>query len=299
MPVDVTVVVITHNSESVVGGLLDSIPAALDGLSADVVVVDNASTDATAKLVARRTDCRLVPSANVGYAAGFNLGVATGEPSPALLVLNPDVRLLPHSIRAMNDALVDPAVGIVAPLVLNEDGTVHRSLRREPSLRRALGLSFIGPTFSEYISERQAYEGVHDVPWALGAVLLVSRSCYDALGGWDPSYFLYSEETDFCLRAGDLGLVTRFVPEAVAVHIGGGSGQSPWTHTLQTVNRVRLYARRHRRPAAAVYYGLTVLSELSWVVRGNATQSWTAVVALLLPSRRPAELGRPSGLLPR
>ncbi len=300
MPVDLTIVVITHNSSEVVGDLLDSIPAALDGLDAQVVVVDNASTDTTLDVVTRRGHVLVVESANIGYAAGFNLGVDRGPASPALLVLNPDVRLRPHAIRRMYDALAEVGVGIVAPLVLDDDGSLNRSLRREPTLGRALGL---GSTelaiFSEYVTDQGAYEKAHDVDWALGAALLVSRRCYDDVGGWDASFFLYSEETDFCLRARDLGHRTRFVPDAVVTHIGGGSGRSPWTHTLQIVNRVRLYGRRHGRAATALYYALTLLSEVSWFVRGHRAESGAAVTALLVPGRRPPELGCAAGLVPR
>lgn len=300
VPRDLTIVVITHNSEAVVGDLLDSIPAALDELTAEVVVVDNASSDATVAVVSGRGDCKVVEARNDGYAAGFNLGVASSTATEALLVLNPDVRLQPCAVRRLWEALSAPEVGVAAPLVRDEDGALVPSLRREPSLGRALGLSRTGlDLLSEYVSGPEHYSVSHDVDWALGAVLLVSRQCYEAVGGWDPSYFLYSEETDFCLRARDLGYRTRFVPDAVVTHIGGGSGRSPWTHTLQIVNRVRLYGRRHRTPATVLYYGLTVLSELTWVLRGHRDDSMASVTALLVPRRRPSELGCSDRLLPR
>ncbi len=75
MQPDVAVIVVTYNSAGVVLDLLDSLPAGLDGLSADVVVVDNSSTDATAELLDARDDCRVVRAPNHGYAAGINAGV--------------------------------------------------------------------------------------------------------------------------------------------------------------------------------------------------------------------------------
>ena len=72
---DIDVVIVTYNSAEVVGDLLDSLPAALAGLSADVVIVDNGSTDNTVKLLESRSDCRLVQSTNVGYSGGINRGV--------------------------------------------------------------------------------------------------------------------------------------------------------------------------------------------------------------------------------
>jgi GT2 family glycosyltransferase len=206
-------------------------------------------------------------------------------------VLNPDVRLDPGAVRALVSALERPGVGIAAPRVRSEDGTLDRSLRREPTLLRALGLSRLDrPAFSEHVQEPEAYERAGPVAWALGAVLAVSAECARAVGEWDESYFLYSEETDYCLRAGDLGWRTWYTPKAGAVHVGGASGRDDFTHTLQIVNRVRLFRRRAGPVAGAAYFGLTVLSELSWIARGHR-QSRASVRALLRPSTRPAVLG--------
>ena len=299
VPTDLTIVVVTYDSAHVVGALLDSLPAALDGLVADVVVVDNGSRDGTADLVAERTDCRLVRSTNVGYAGGLNRGVREAAPAPAVLILNPDVRMDPGSIQPLLAALDHDRVAIAAPRVRSDDGDLHFSLRRDPSLLRALGLSRLRhPALSEYVQEPAAYDHEGPVDWALGAIVALRRDVFDELGGWDESYFLYSEETDYCLRARDLGWATWFVPSSTAVHVGGGSGQNDLTHTLQIVNRVRLYSRRHAAPAAWAYYVLTLLAEATWVARGHS-QSRASIRALLHPSARPAQLGLPRSLLPR
>jgi N-acetylglucosaminyl-diphospho-decaprenol L-rhamnosyltransferase len=299
MSPDLAVVIVTYNSAHVVGDLLDSLPAALDGLQADIVVVDNGSSDGTAGLVAGRGGCRLVRAANVGYAGGINRGVREAVSAEAILVLNPDVRLHERSVPPLLAALQDPDVGIVAPQVRSAAGTLELSLRREPTLARALGLTKTKlPVFSEYVARASAYASPCNVDWALGAVLLMSRKCYDAVGGWDESFFLYSEETDLALRARDAGWRVRYEPRAVAVHIGGQSGRSNATHAMQVINRVRLYRRRHRPIASWCYYSVTVANQLSKVPRGHR-ESWSAAVALLRPPRRPAELGCSDRLMPR
>jgi GT2 family glycosyltransferase len=126
----------------------------------------------------------------------------------------------------------------------------------------------------------------------------MSRICFDLLGGWDESFFLYSEETDLCLRARDAGLLTRYEPRSVAVHIGGGSGRSDATHAMQVVNRVRLYRRRHTALQSWLYYCLIIAAELAHAARGEHTSRF-AVAALLKPSLRPAELGCSDRLVPR
>lgn len=294
----IDVVVVTHNSSDVVADLLDSLPAALDGLAAQVVVVDNASADDTRAIVSARADCLLIQADNLGYSAGINRGVRALAGRGPILVLNPDVRLHPGCVRQLVEALAVPGTGIVAPKVLDADGVLFHSLRREPSLGRALGLSRTGrPAFSEAVTEPSAYAVSHTVDWALGAVVLVSRDCHELLHGWDESFFLYSEETDLCLRARDIGLVTRYVPTAVCTHIGGGSGQSPTTHSMQIVNRVRLYRRRNGAALGAVYFALALAREASWVLRGES-RSRTAIESLVFPRRRPAELNCSKEFLP-
>ena len=296
---DIAVVIVTYNSAHVVGDLLDSLPKALDGLTADVVVVDNGSSDGTADLVAAMGACRVVRSANVGYAGGINRGVREAARAQALLVLNPDVRLHPGSVPPLLAALREPRVGIAAPRVLTAQGELHLSLRREPTLPRALGLTKTRlAVFSEFVYEPSAYARACTVDWALGAALLMSRECYEALGGWDETYFLYSEETDLALRARDTGLLTRYEPRSVAVHIGGQSGRSHRTHVMQIVNRVRLYRRRHGALASWAYYWLVVANQISRVPRGRR-ESWHAVMALLRPARRPPELGCSGTRMPR
>jgi N-acetylglucosaminyl-diphospho-decaprenol L-rhamnosyltransferase len=299
MSPDLAIVIVTYNSAHVVGDLLDSLPGALDGLKSDIVVVDNGSSDGTAGLVAERGGCRVVRTANVGYAGGINRGVREAISAEAILVLNPDVRLHEGSLRPLLAALQGRDVGIVAPQVRSPSGTLELSLRREPSLARALGLTKTKlPVFSEYVSNPSVYASPCTVDWALGAVLLMSRKCYEALGGWDESFFLYSEETDLALRARDAGWLVRYEPRAVAVHIGGQSGRSHTTHAMQVINRVRLYRRRHSAISSWGYYTLTVANQLSKVLGGHR-ESWSAAAALLWPPRRPAELGCSGQLMPR
>ena len=292
-----TIVVVTHNSEAVVAGLLDSLPAALSGVSAEVIVVDNASTDNTVGVVEAYGGCTVIRSANDGYAAGVNNGIRAGV-GQAVLVLNADVRLHPGSVSPLVKALEHESIGIVAPRILDADGHLFASLRREPTLLRAVGLNFTGlPRFAEYVRRDTEYDAPAVVDWALGAVLLISRHCLDVVGEWDESFFLYSEETDFCLRARDLGIFTRYEPGSIVLHIGGQSGQSPETHAMQIVNRVRLYRRRHGALSSWTFFALTVISEMSWVARGH-TNSRRSVEAMLRPGRRPSQLGCSGSLMP-
>lgn len=299
MSFDVAVVVVTYNSEAHVAQLLDSIPAAMGSASHSVVVVDNGSGDGTVALVSQRTDCVLVESTNRGYAAGVNLGIAKSPAASAYLILNPDATVDPSSVAVMLDVLRGHRAGIVAPRVRESDGSLSPTLRREPTLGRVGGLSFTGlPIFAERIEDPLAYDTEHVVDWAVGAILLIDADCYRDVGGLDETYFLYSEETDFSLRAKDLGWKTVYTPDAGGMHVGGGSGESATTHTMKIINRVRIYRRRAGTPLAWLYFAATVANELRRALSGHQ-RSWPTLHALLRPSRRPDVLGASHHLLPR
>jgi GT2 family glycosyltransferase len=110
--------------------------------------------------------------------------------------------------------------------------------------------------------------------------MLIGEDCRAACGPWDESFFLYSEETEFALRARDRGFVTRLAPEAEATHLGGESATSGRLWALLTVNRVRLYRRRHAWPKTALFWTAVLLREAPRAVLGRSP-SRSAVAALL------------------
>jgi GT2 family glycosyltransferase len=283
----IAVVVVTWNSAAQLADLVASIEPGLRGLDHQLVVVDNDSADGT---VARARElapgCTIVQTGrNAGYAAGINAGMAAADRYDAVLVLNPDIRLTAGCVEVLYRRF-GPGVGITVPLIRHEDGTPARSLRREPTVMRALGEAVLGeragrfPSLGETVVDPEAYrrDGVTD--WATGAAMLISAACARACGPWDESFFLYSEETDFALRAGDLGYGTAFVPGAEVTHLGGQSRVSPALWSLLTVNRVRLYRKRHSAAATAAFWTAVFLRESARAVLGHR-RSRSAVAALL------------------
>ena len=266
--VDCAVVIVTYNSESCIGGLLDCLPDAAPGLSLRVVVVDNDSSDPTVDIVAKYSDVTCIRAGrNHGYAAGINIGRAHSGEYSALLVLNPDVLLETGSITRMFDALKDPAIGIIVPLVLEESGRVSPSLRREPTVMRSLGDCFFGQRFrsrpgwlSETVWDPRAYERRHAVDWAEGSVMMIDSECDKQIGPWDERFFLYSEETDYAARGRSHGFRIEYLPTARVLHSGGGSGVSDELLALLAVNRIR-YAEKWRH-WPKVFRGTVVLREL-------------------------------------
>ena len=119
----------------------------------------------------------------------------------------------------------------------------------------------------ELVVDPARYTVAGAVDWASGAAMLVDRRCHEALHGWDESFFLYAEETDLCLRAGDLGWATRYTPEAVVHHIGGHGERTP-LRELMVVNKAVLYRRRHGLVRSLAYRGALVLQETLRAWRG-------------------------------
>ncbi|MEO5853278.1 MAG: glycosyltransferase family 2 protein [Nocardioides sp.] len=295
----IVVAVVSYNSAAVLPELIASLGPGLAGSAWQLVVADNDSTDSSVRVVSD-----LVPDAtivrmgrNAGYAAGLNAAVTAAPPHTAVLVLNPDVRLDEGCVSELLKVLRQPGVGIVVPRLRDRHGDRIDSMRRTPTLLRAWADALLGarragrfPRLGEVVMDPTSYDEEVETDWAEGSVQLVSAACWQACGGWDERYFLYSEETDFDLRARDAGFSARFVPRASATHLEGESGVSPRLWPLLVVNRVRFFRQRHGRLSTMAYWGAILVREASRAALGRPPAK-AAVRALIDPQR----LRTPSG----
>lgn len=194
--------------------------AARDG-AADIVIVDNASpSDAVVKRLQSLRGVRLeLNSANVGFAAAVNRGVATSA-SEWVLLLNPDVTVadgfLDDALKAVEKAAkLDPSTGVIGFQLLNADGTPQPSAGNFPTLPSTLH----GLLRSRARRKcRRLGEEREQVEWVTGGCLLVRRDCFLALGGLDERFFLYYEDVDFCKRARSLGRSVWYDPALAVTH---------------------------------------------------------------------------------
>ena len=233
-----------------------------DGVSpADVVIVDNASEDGSVDAIRAAlpgVEVLALPE-NVGFACANNEAVRR-RPAEAYLLVNSDAIVHREgTVRALLDVLAQPDVGIVVPLLLNEDLSVQPNVAPLPSPLvagvQASGLSRLVPdrlqpslgTYWRHGSER-------DVQAATGAVMLVRRSVWDELHGFDESSFMYAEDRDLCWRARLAGRRVRFTPRAAFVHLGNASAADRWS-AAQRAERVGkaegAMLRRHLGPVRA------------------------------------------------
>jgi GT2 family glycosyltransferase/glycosyltransferase involved in cell wall biosynthesis len=300
-PRSVIAVVVTHNSAAIIEACLDSIARNMSdepGLS--VIVVDNGSSDDTvSKAHGHRIRSRVLVQENLGYAAGINTGIATvDDDNSHIFVLNPDVRLDEGCVKLLADGVEDHGTGIAVPRMVDGDGHLLLSLRREPTILRAFGEAVLGgtrtarlPALGEVIANPAAYDQPTIADWATGAAMLISASCRHAVGAWDERYFLYSEETDYALRARDMGFALRLVPEASATHLGGESQISARLWSLLTINRIR-FQRRRKGVLQAIPYALAVTLSAGLRAAAGQLKARAVLGALARPTLGDPDLQR-------
>jgi GT2 family glycosyltransferase len=146
----------------------------------------------------------------------------------------------------------------------------------------------LGP-IAERITDPRHYQRPGVTVWATGAAMLLSVPAMREIGPWDESFLLYSEETEYCMRAADNGWLTWYEPAAVFEHVGGVSEKKPRIASLLTVNKVLLFRRRHNPLHASAYFAAVAVGESIRAIAGRPT-SRASLMALLQPSRRVREL---------
>lgn len=259
----VAVVTVSYGSEAVLEGFLASLGGALSGTPI-IVIADNKPQDgAPVVALARESSAVYLPlEGNRGYGYAMNAGVGCLPASVEwILLTNPD---LTFEIAAI-DVLVasgdaDPKIGAVGPAIRSPDGSVYPSARSVPSLRTGIGHAIFANIWTHNPWTR-AYKASdehairRDAGWLSGACLLVRREAFDALGGFDTSYFMYFEDVDLGYRMGRLGYRNVYEPSAGVIHIGGHS-------TGESARMVRAHHDSARRFLSRKYSGWAL-----WPVR--------------------------------
>jgi hypothetical protein len=287
----VSVVVVTYDALPWLERCLDSVA------QYETIVVDNGSTDGTVELVRERyPDVRLVEQHNVGLAAGWNRGIESAS-GRFVLLLNADAWTVGDAVQALVAfAEEHPQAAVVAPKLLNQDGSLQRSVRGFPTLwRLATEYYFLRKLAPRSRALNAFYAGDFDhaetreVEWAMGASLLVRRDAIDAVGPADGAFFLFSEETDWCYRFHQAGWTVVFHPGAEVVHVSGAAhGGRMFKENVRShlrffakhhgsgeadrARRLMLWALRLRGLAFRGDRGRLYRNTASWLASGSATE---------------------------
>jgi N-acetylglucosaminyl-diphospho-decaprenol L-rhamnosyltransferase len=232
--VDVSVVIVNYNTKHVLSRTIAALEEASKGLHVQVIVVDNASRDGSADFV-RSTWPRvtlLANERNVGFGRANNQALSLLRGTYVLL-LNPDAFLSPGSLTIALDYIENhPDCGILGARLVGgpDESTVGSSARNFPTPWRALltrtGLSSVFPSHRLVDDPDWDYRKSAECDWVPGAFFLIRKSVIDQVGFFDPRYFLYSEEVDFCRTAKAAGWKVHYCADSVVVHVGGESAKS-------------------------------------------------------------------------
>ncbi len=274
---DISIIIVSWNVRALLLDCLAALPEAVgEAFSFEVIVVDNASEDGTVDAVrAQFPAVRIIAnSENRGFTGGNNQGLALAR-GRYLFLLNPDTKPHPGSIAQLARYLdAHPRVGMVGPRLWYGDGSPQPNRRRFPTLATLFTESTIIQQyfpglrlFQRYIMADQPDDEEQEVDWLVGAALMARRDLYEKIGGLDETFFMYSEELDWCKRAKDAGWRIAYEPAAEIIHYEGKSSE-------QAVARrdIAFFSRRVRYTRK--YFGRGWAELLRWWLLATFGFQW-------------------------
>jgi GT2 family glycosyltransferase len=290
-PNRISIVVVVWNAKRYVEECLGSLREHCRNIYYEVTVVDNASTDGTAEMIAEMfPEFHLIRNPeNLGFAKANNIGI--GESSGDYICLvNSDVKFSDDCISPMIRYLSENAeVGMVGPRMLGENGEVRRSTMRFPTVWnnfcRAIGLDYLfkgSRSFGGLLMSDFDHQTTARVEVLNGWFLVVRRSAIERVGLLDPQFFMYGEDVDWCYRFHQAGEAVVFFSEAGAIHYGGASSSNaPLRFYLELYRATWQYWRKH-------YSGVAQLGFLiAFAIHHSLRLVGSGLVYLFAPSKRP------------
>lgn len=232
----IDIIFVNYNSSQLTLNAIDSIYAHLSGVSANIIVVDNASSDHPARICKQFPHVQLIINQrNLGYSKAINQAIEYSN-GKYLVIMNPDTLVVNGFFTDVLQFMQDnDHVGVVGPKILNKDGSVQGSARRFPSIRTALfgRNSFLTKLFpnnpitqSEFFCFRSNGNGFMNVDWVSGACMVLKREAFESINGFDERFFMYWEDTDLCKRMCQAGYGVVYYPNAQVVHFVGVSSDT-------------------------------------------------------------------------
>jgi GT2 family glycosyltransferase len=226
---ELSIIIPSFNTKKVLGDCLNSIAKFTNSKEAEIIVVDNGSSDGSTELLEKLSHEKKITSIlsdkNLGFSKAVNLGIkkSSGE---YVLILNSDIIVQPNSIRLLLDfAKNNSNAGIIGGRLLNTDKTPQPSVFHFPSIIGAVKEYWLGQKgkYEKYLPKENDPVRVDAI---VGAVMLVSRKVLDRVGFLDEKYFMYFEDLDLCRRTIKAGYRNYYLPKAEFIHYHGLSGKN-------------------------------------------------------------------------
>ncbi len=248
----------------------------------EIIVVDNASADGSARMVRDEfPEVRLVANtSNESYARGTNQALALAR-GALLLLLNPDVEVTPGALDRLAAFLSsEPDAAAAAPKLIHPDGRVQASLRGFPEPGPLLWDILLLPRVFPYSRVLGAYRLTYwdydkpgPVPQPMASCLMVMRRAYETVGPMDERFPLFFNDVDWCLRAYAAGWKIYYTPEAAVIHHGGASTKKVRAAAVWESHRalLRFYEKHYHPKIARPLYALirAAVTLLAWARTGR------------------------------
>lgn len=301
-PIDLSVCVVSWNACRPLGETLQSLRENAGALRLEILVVDNASADGSAEMVKRRfPEAILIRSGgNIGFGRANNLAIPRAR-GRYVLLLNPDIVVRPGALeRLIGFLAAHPEAGVAGCRLVNRDGSVQKSwFDRFPSLGSELGwglmLHRLGRGAREVPARGRDADAAGDRPvaYVVGACMVFRREVLQALGGFDPRYFMYGEDVDLCYRLHRMGLEVYYLGSIEILHhhgVSSGKQSRPYfAAVMQKESRYRFLLIHRGRRYALSYRLIWIGSGLFRTALGALV--WAAATLILQGRRRAVERG--------
>jgi hypothetical protein len=284
----VSIIIVNWNTRDCLNTCLTSVHEVLSPADTQVIVVDNASADGSAKMVRDRfpSDLLVANETNRGFSGGLNDGLKHAR-AEYILILNPDIILRTGVVERLISYLDQhPDAGGVMPLLRNADGSVQRGyVRKLPSLMQVLLFATLLRRWTvrkpdlvdRYLEAPQGTGEVVEVEQIPGAFLLTARRVLNAIGPFDEAYRLFFEDVDWCYRAREKGLRLFMLPSLEVTHIGGRSfvvADGSGIQARFSVSMVTYFLQRKQKAKAAVAAAILSTNALLMIVKSNIFRGW-------------------------
>lgn len=273
----VTVAVVSWNTRALLARCLSSLEADVNDGLADVWVVDNASSDGSASMIRERFSwAKLIASGeNLGFGRAVN-AVAAESNTTWLAPANADVRLEPGALgRLIGEGESHPEAAVIAPRLVLPDGTTQHSAYPFPTIPFTLAYVSGAVNVSNRLARRWCIgrgfdrDRNQEVPWAVGAFLLVRRTAWDQVGGFDNSQWMYAEDLDLGWRLMQAGWTARYDPRARVMHAESAATSQAWED-----RHIRWHASTYawllRRRGPAVAHTIAAINTIAFLLRAAA-----------------------------
>ena len=265
---DLSIIVVNWNTRDLLAACLSAVKSTVKQISYEVIVIDNHSNDGSQDMVRGQfpTVKLIANTDNAGFAKANNQGITISD-GRYVLLLNSDAFVKENTLDRMVAFMDEHAdAGMAGCKLLYEDGRLQPSCATFPTLATefyiAVGLDKLFPKsqiFGKYLMTDWDYSTLREVDVIMGAFMMVRKSVIEQVGMMDESFFMYSEEVDWCYRFKAAGWKVYFTPEVETVHIWGGSSKAVKVETLIRLYRARVqFFRKHYGRLTAFLYKIVL-----------------------------------------